>query len=659
MLSPQYPFDGASGNPFPASAAAADAGDLATASGPTVTGTAGVAAAGAWHGSIIAEAAHREMHVATGGVVPGMGVGAAAPSASAGVDSARKPPAGVVGVNDTAAAVNQAGAIGLPPIKLPSQFGGAAVSTDSNSADGRGAEGTNTDSLSPVASSPIVYSDPDDTQLHSPVRGPGLLTEDGTDVVTVLAVPAGGGGGHKQDGMTSMTASQDSAGAFTRDVAPRTSAAEAPARAGADMGIAAVTAVGAVSPTGAESADASRGPVLLPECSGSGGSTPPPGTGLSQTQVQLDGAGLSGIEMSGLRGHHRTNDNTPFSPMRGEASALLGYPRSLFESVARSGTGGTGSGMSGGVGASSALFGSGMPSVLLSVMRQENIDYENDFYWMDQFHHERLRGGGAGGAGSSSHIESMGGTGTAPAMGASGMRRAGGAGGVGGVGAMDRSLLHRSRGLAGSLRSRGRSSETLGSPLGRFQHGQRQRQDQDQLGESTESVRRRRPFPQVPMHQQQQQVQGEQLQPLPALAGLSLQVPSRSNPSISEHAFASQQSQSPPRAQLWSQQKQQRYSRYEQQQGMNSPVFTYGRGRRQPPSGTASTAARPDGPAAAGQVGNMQQHPNLFQQQMQQQQMHLQQQQMQQQQQSSNAGAPTRTSLGRLDRLAENEHEED
>ena len=32
-----------------------------------------------------------------------------------------------------------------------------------------------------------------------------------------------------------------------------------------------------------------------------------------------------------------------------------------------------------------------LPSVLLSVMRQENIDYENDFYWMAQFHADRLR----------------------------------------------------------------------------------------------------------------------------------------------------------------------------------------------------------------------------------------------------------------------------
>lgn len=32
-----------------------------------------------------------------------------------------------------------------------------------------------------------------------------------------------------------------------------------------------------------------------------------------------------------------------------------------------------------------------LPSVLMSIMRQENIDYENDFYWMTQFHAERLR----------------------------------------------------------------------------------------------------------------------------------------------------------------------------------------------------------------------------------------------------------------------------
>lgn len=32
-----------------------------------------------------------------------------------------------------------------------------------------------------------------------------------------------------------------------------------------------------------------------------------------------------------------------------------------------------------------------LPSVLLSILRQENIDYENDFYWMAQFHAERRR----------------------------------------------------------------------------------------------------------------------------------------------------------------------------------------------------------------------------------------------------------------------------
>lgn len=30
-------------------------------------------------------------------------------------------------------------------------------------------------------------------------------------------------------------------------------------------------------------------------------------------------------------------------------------------------------------------------SVLMSILRQENIDYENDFYWIQKFHHERLR----------------------------------------------------------------------------------------------------------------------------------------------------------------------------------------------------------------------------------------------------------------------------
>jgi hypothetical protein len=32
-----------------------------------------------------------------------------------------------------------------------------------------------------------------------------------------------------------------------------------------------------------------------------------------------------------------------------------------------------------------------LPSVLLSILKQENIDYENDFYWMAQFHAERRR----------------------------------------------------------------------------------------------------------------------------------------------------------------------------------------------------------------------------------------------------------------------------
>lgn len=32
-----------------------------------------------------------------------------------------------------------------------------------------------------------------------------------------------------------------------------------------------------------------------------------------------------------------------------------------------------------------------IPSVLLSILRQENIDYENDFYWLTQFHAEKLR----------------------------------------------------------------------------------------------------------------------------------------------------------------------------------------------------------------------------------------------------------------------------
>jgi hypothetical protein len=29
--------------------------------------------------------------------------------------------------------------------------------------------------------------------------------------------------------------------------------------------------------------------------------------------------------------------------------------------------------------------------VLLSVLRQENIDYENDFYWLNKFQKERMR----------------------------------------------------------------------------------------------------------------------------------------------------------------------------------------------------------------------------------------------------------------------------
>lgn len=32
-----------------------------------------------------------------------------------------------------------------------------------------------------------------------------------------------------------------------------------------------------------------------------------------------------------------------------------------------------------------------IPSVLLSILRQENIDYENDFYWLTQFHAEKRR----------------------------------------------------------------------------------------------------------------------------------------------------------------------------------------------------------------------------------------------------------------------------
>jgi hypothetical protein len=41
--------------------------------------------------------------------------------------------------------------------------------------------------------------------------------------------------------------------------------------------------------------------------------------------------------------------------------------------------------------ANSASFRHGMPSILRSVLKQEGIEYENDFYWMSRFNQERAR----------------------------------------------------------------------------------------------------------------------------------------------------------------------------------------------------------------------------------------------------------------------------
>lgn len=86
---------------------------------------------------------------------------------------------------------------------------------------------------------------------------------------------------------------------------------------------------------------------------------------------------------------NRSGDSTA-SPRRIEMSHLRqNRSRSLlYDSVAATSVAGGGSHM---YASSVDGFGSGgdMPSVLMSVLRAENIDYENDFYWLNKFNHER------------------------------------------------------------------------------------------------------------------------------------------------------------------------------------------------------------------------------------------------------------------------------
>ena len=99
-----------------------------------------------------------------------------------------------------------------------------------------------------------------------------------------------------------------------------------------------------------------------------------PTTTLKHVRSEAAPGGL--VEMSNISRMRLSNPN---------ASMYQGFPhaasRSLFESnlTARR----------------SALRGASsrenLPSVLLSILKQENIDYENDFYWLAQFHADRRR----------------------------------------------------------------------------------------------------------------------------------------------------------------------------------------------------------------------------------------------------------------------------
>lgn len=106
----------------------------------------------------------------------------------------------------------------------------------------------------------------------------------------------------------------------------------------------------------------------------------------------------TGIDTSNFptRRHHRVlqthRSSNDASPPRIEMSILnSNRSRSLFPENAGN------SNYSGSVGGSrfynnrSYTNNNGeLPSVLLSVLRQEHIDYENDFYWMTRFHHDKL-----------------------------------------------------------------------------------------------------------------------------------------------------------------------------------------------------------------------------------------------------------------------------
>jgi hypothetical protein len=85
----------------------------------------------------------------------------------------------------------------------------------------------------------------------------------------------------------------------------------------------------------------------------------------SMGSVRRVGTGESGLA---ARGAAPSYANAPGSPFRGGGSTFL----------ATSGHAGTG-----GVGHSFSS-GGGMPSILRSILKRENIDYENDFYWLSK-----------------------------------------------------------------------------------------------------------------------------------------------------------------------------------------------------------------------------------------------------------------------------------
>jgi len=99
-----------------------------------------------------------------------------------------------------------------------------------------------------------------------------------------------------------------------------------------------------------------------------GSGVPPPFAFAPSTSV---GAGGSQVEMSHLS---RMGGVGTFAPRVGSRSMLFDSGMTNQRSALRD-----------------QFSRENMPSVLLSILKQENIDYENDFYWMAQFQAERRR----------------------------------------------------------------------------------------------------------------------------------------------------------------------------------------------------------------------------------------------------------------------------